>query len=868
MSGKKLLLFIGLLILILIIAILLYRRAAALDNLEARQNVTEQTDQSRVAADMKIAASSDDKDAAGPVAAGEKSHEDSTLRKTEKDKSQEPEDTGGSIFGRVVHAETGEPVKGAMVRLISLKFGSKNRTTASDADGNFRFSELPDATYTYYASAEELISYTAKKDVPRQKIDEETRSVGPVVLKMFRAHQLVLSVVSEETGAGIPDASVILGRGVRDVHRTDKGGRITLNLSPEIWDVRAVATGYAEVSRSLDLANNRKTAFQIALPPGGILKGVVVNQDGMPVEKARVGALGGRSLSAESDIDGKYQLEGLALDKSYRVNVYCKGYRGAFFDKVTFEEGSAEIVKDFTLTPQGDHDLVMVGRILDKEDNPLAGVSLQIWGNEETLTESKADGSYRMTLTRNRYHRYHVLLKKDGYASISSNFRGTLKEDKIHQDFVMEPAHSLGGRVLDSAGNPIDQVTISARTKGAYGMFRPLGNDSVKTDADGWFSMENLGEEVELDVSKRGYTRKRVPVTVDRDDLEIVLDGLGRIEGKVIDENGRPVTAFNVKINNMDRRQMLSNYSWGQQGVDFKSGEGRFTLTDLQMSEKKLIIQPVDGAAAGFENVAPAEDPEIRVFEIGASGISLAGTIQDVHGSPLTGIRVGLIVYQKDASTMRYFDWRMWDMNYYERQALSIERMVTTNDGAFHFKNLPKDSQADIILEGQGWTRRHEPKVLNRPEETWENLILTLKRESKIVVHVNREVYESGNIRIYGGSRYSDNTPLEPNRETYEFKALSAGEYTVYMNATGKDQVDTGKQVSLAEGETATVELGFDPTYTISGKAFVAGMPAAGYGLLLAVPGDESRFSRRLVPVADDGSFTFKQVKSGTYHLV
>ena len=55
------------------------------------------------------------------------------------------------ISGRVLAADTGQPLRRAAVRLASLE-QHENRTTLTDAAGRYEFSDLPDGRYSLTAA--------------------------------------------------------------------------------------------------------------------------------------------------------------------------------------------------------------------------------------------------------------------------------------------------------------------------------------------------------------------------------------------------------------------------------------------------------------------------------------------------------------------------------------------------------------------------------------------------------------------------------------------------------------------------------------------------------------------------------------------
>jgi len=148
----------------------------------------------------------------------------------------------GSLSGRVVEAETSEPVAGADISLIMNGDAPVRRGGLSDDGGRFLFDDLPAGDARVRAQA---AGFSAAEAAATVSVDE-AREVE-LVLSSDKGLQLVL----KEADGSVPDAVLILpARGGRVEDgiwaRADRRGRVTVSvLAPGTYTVLVQADGCA-----------------------------------------------------------------------------------------------------------------------------------------------------------------------------------------------------------------------------------------------------------------------------------------------------------------------------------------------------------------------------------------------------------------------------------------------------------------------------------------------------------------------------------------------------------------------------------------------------------------------------------------------
>jgi ribosomal protein S6E (S10) len=127
----------------------------------------------------------------------------------------QPTKTGTSrIRGRVVAADTGQPIRRALVRVTSGEV-RENRSTVTDANGVYEFRDLPAASYTLNASKGTFVSLgygqTRPFETGRPLRVGENQVVERVDFRLPRGGVIAGRVV-DELGEPVPDVQVMTMR--------------------------------------------------------------------------------------------------------------------------------------------------------------------------------------------------------------------------------------------------------------------------------------------------------------------------------------------------------------------------------------------------------------------------------------------------------------------------------------------------------------------------------------------------------------------------------------------------------------------------------------------------------------------------------
>ncbi|HTQ37863.1 MAG TPA: carboxypeptidase regulatory-like domain-containing protein [Pirellulales bacterium] len=289
------------------------------------------------------------------------------------------------------------------------------------------------------------------------------------------------------------------------------------------------------------------------------------------------------------------------------------------------------------------------GRAVDENGQPISGLVLDLSHQELMVMElgkvvTDADGHWSMRLPSDLqsidlrfYHPEFIGSDFDlnqGVPSLESMRDGTAVQ-------VMKRGLRISGTVRDKAGNAIGNALVLA---GHYYSTdpnsEPIENfSSARTERDGKFSIGGIpAGQQKLLVQAVQFAPLMVPMTVtpDTKPIGIMLDEGRSVTGRIVDENGQPLSNITVGVNEWNmpgmHREPLSKL--------VKTGpDGRFTVSNLpREGELQAGIHP-----SGRLGMMFAIDPTMNdVGDVTAySPLTIDGRVIDAQsGEPVKSFEV------------------------------------------------------------------------------------------------------------------------------------------------------------------------------------------------------------------------------------
>ncbi len=580
---------------------------------------------------------------------------------------------GQVVRGTVALPDRRTPAKGA---LVHFEGRTSTRPVEARADGAFVLDSVPREAGSLVAEA-----------------GEQGRAVAPLAAGASEPVALVLAPATTLSGrvveadSGRPLAGVrLLARGRQGgsfVARSGADGRYAMRgLSPQRYTLTADDERFVSWSHPLTLVAGQPESQDVALVRGAALSGRVVDEQGAPIEGARLRLTRSgenvfqafvRSLQGEgaarSGRDGTFRATRLAPGERQRLDVQHDDFEERTIAGVSLAPGGVR--SGLTIVMR--RGLSIRGTVKDENGRPLAGAEVTlsrartlragrggaqlslVGPGSEVRRESGPDGSFAFRgLSAGNYS---IAARRSGFARASVDPVGVSETRPAEPlELVLRPGASITGYVRDRSGNGSPGWSLAARPAGGGGG-PAFGPGSIRTEeptgADGLFVLEGLtsGEAYDLQVmGAAGLGPRRAGVAAPADGVELTVAGTGQLRGRVLEaESGRPVPDFELRYEPDQQGGVRVFFSSGPGGgrgpyqrQSFHAEDGSFELDEVPVGKWTLQAsargyQP--GSASGLTVAAGdvTEGVEVRL----SRGAVLVGRVLEARsGRPIVDASV------------------------------------------------------------------------------------------------------------------------------------------------------------------------------------------------------------------------------------
>lgn len=605
-----------------------------------------------------------------------------------------------------VRSPGGEPRAQALVRVGAMALPAG----LTGEDGRFTAVVIPGEVLPVTVEAPGGLWARGTLSLPPE-VEEGAMEPPPVVLELrppLAAAGRVVAGPERAPLGGVRIWSRALP-GVLAVSGRDGGYGLSLpgDLEEEL-DLEASVEGYLPATATLEAgALGRGSAPVFSLQPAAAVTGVVVDGEGRPVPEVLItaateGRRGARRVPpryARSAKDGRFRLTVLSPDTLYTLEAVKTGFAPGREELLPLEEGQTREGLRLVLR----RGLTAVGRVLDEEQQPVAGAQVRLaplpeggegisqlsarWRGAREARPVTSDEEGRFVVEDLAPGRFDLHVQAEGLApALVPGVEIPDGEGPVDLGEVeLEAGLSLEGRVVDSSGDPVAGVRVAATqmsvVRAAAGSARRAVPEAY-TGAAGRFRVVGLraGEPAQLTVEREGYATRRLPWVAipPPEPLEIVLEPGSTVAGLVVGGDGEPVAGARVTAEAADAGPGSAPASWRQSAVTDE--EGRFEITDI--AGGKLWLQAQARGLLPGEKV-PVEVPSGGVLDnvrlTLEAGATVLGRVRSPDGEPVAGARIEVLA---------------GDRSFGRRSFLSRSDTATDGDGRYRLEGVPTGPQS------------------------------------------------------------------------------------------------------------------------------------------------------------------------------
>jgi protocatechuate 3,4-dioxygenase beta subunit len=340
------------------------------------------------------------------------------------------------------------------------------------------------------------------------------------------------------------------------------------------------------------------------------LEGQVLDEDGQGVGGAEVwlGTVPPRKATTEGD--GTFSFDKL-VGRAYRLTARSGNNVGGPIEYRLTEKSDPAIL---TLTAGA----ALIVTVRGDDKKPIANAEIKS-EDERDVATTGADGTARLQPINPGWVSVHATAS--GYAPNSGFTSVGSANSTGHLDITLHAGVTVTGRVHDEAGAPIAKAQIS--NAGIWNL--GSSGEPVASDANGAFTLTLAAGTHSLSAVDKDHAPARsTPFVVETkaiDGIDITMKAGGRLAGKVVDANHRPVPYATVRVAGKNDEMMGAKRRQTTTGQD-----GTFELRGL--TRTKLDVRADSDLAASkivaFDLTTTSEKKDLELV------LDVTGTISGI----------------------------------------------------------------------------------------------------------------------------------------------------------------------------------------------------------------------------------------------
>jgi Carboxypeptidase regulatory-like domain len=456
------------------------------------------------------------------------------------------------------------------------------REQAVELDGGFVLTEVPDGIYALEAVVEAVEPGQGElASIPLENVTPELA----ITLALVPAFRVPVQVQAPD-GTKVAGARVTLSNSsiglLPRLSVTDAEGKVAMGpVVPGPYVLRAHADGFLPSPPIALAVDGPDTPLQVlTLAEPGRIEGRVVDEEGHPVEDARVELLADHLFTA-GESQARARLAQTALQSSGSLGVTT---------------GPVPAV------PQGD------------EEAADLGTSVRSGPGGRFVFDMLVPGHYRLEASHGHYARSEELEVRLGSARVRADL-----------ELVLRTGQRLTGRVRDGNDRPVEgAMVVFDDGRRAY------------TDRRGHFDGGIRRGPQQLVAHADGLAPAALDVVVQDEplDVEIVLGRAGgRLTGRVVGGNGEVLVDARVTLRTLDGLSATR--------VAWTDDKGVYGFEDLPPGPLEIEVDHPEHGPATAPAELPGEDARVQLDVALSPGWAIDVEVREEStGEPLPGVRV------------------------------------------------------------------------------------------------------------------------------------------------------------------------------------------------------------------------------------
>ena len=375
---------------------------------------------------------------------------------------------------------------------------------------------------------------------------------------------------------------------------TDQNGEYSLSVPLGTYEFTVDAEGFESYSEEVTIEDDSEQNAELTEEgdPTGTLTGTVTDGEENPLESVDVTLLDDDETVGETQTDesGDYEFE--PDPGTYDIEFEKAGFETAVVQDVTVSDGD-ETVQNVELVEQTG---TVSGTVTDGAD-PLEEVDVISFldGTIVDIAGTDASGEYEFELAVGTYT---LQFEKDGFETKAVDDVEITQDEQTTEDVALTPTDTnpgtLTGTVTDN-GSPHDGLTVELHDDGSV--------ETDTTDEDGEYSFEAQAGSYTLVIDDDGEAFAPVKIA-----LTIVGDEVTTQDIQLRAPRPEPVGESETAPQDLT----------GDSHCEDITGDGEFTIGDVQALFNALQNGDIPSDDAGAFNFSGMSDDEVSIFDVQA----------------------------------------------------------------------------------------------------------------------------------------------------------------------------------------------------------------------------------------------------------